>query len=893
MKTDTTLPWLVRAALASCARLVPTPERAGWLEEWTAEILAARRASRGQFLALELLSGAFRDALVMRKLASDRGSTGHPGVWRRRFGIHSLWKDTRIGVRSLLRQPGFTAITVVTIALGVGATTAMFSAVNSVLLRPLSYDDAESILVLRQTDRRDNSIRPGVSAANLRDLAAEVRGLQHVSGAAVYGFTLLQDGRAHSLRGHQVTAGFFEAIGAGAAIGRTFTAAEYVPGGDRVAILSYETWRARFGEDPGIVGRTLVLDGAPHTVVGVLPSSFKYPAPSEIWTPRPPQPWDEQVRAGAQMDAVARLATGFTPADAQAELDAIAVRFAETYPASNANTGFLATPLVDHLFGDVRSPLLLLLCAAALVLFVAAANVAGLQIARGAARSREYAVRSALGAGSVSIVRLVAIESGVLAIAGGAAGIGLAYLGVQVIELLGPDHLPRIDEIRVDGVVLLFAMLVSLGSVMLAGIAPAMHAARASIRSALAETSRGTTAGIGAGRFRDRLVIAEIALALVLTVGAGLLVRSFQQVMDRELGFDPANRLAVQVFAYDANDEPDLGFMRRGLERILSLPGVSDVGLTTALPLADNETVWSMHGSTRFSIDGGAASMPGSDPEARIMAVDGAFPAAMGISLVAGRTFAEQDDSTAPRVVMVNEAFVRRYLPGREAVGSRITLQGSADVSREIVGVLGDVRSRGLEAAPSPEIYSPYVQAPTTGGVTFIIRTRVEPSTLASPVQDAIWQVKPEQAIWAIQPLPDLLGEWSRQRRFNTTLLVAFAALALALAGIGIYGLMSFSVAQRISELGIRRALGADTGSILRIIMRRGLMLVASGGALGLVLALAVMRLLRGMLFDVGPFDPLTFAAVSLFTGAVALLSALLPARRAARVDPLIALRGD
>lgn len=790
-----------------------------------------------------------------------------------------------------MRRPGFTLVAVLTLGLGVGATTAMFSAVNSVLLRALPYRNADNILVLKQTDTRDGSSRVGVSAANMRDVGETARTLSHVAVANAYGFKLLKDAKARSVRGWVVSKGFFEVMGVQAQLGRTFVPEEFIKGGERVVLLSHGTWQSRFGGDADIVGRSLILDGAAHTVVGVLPPDFKYPSASEIWAPRTPQPWDDDTRAGAQMQGVARLAPGTTAAQTQAELNQIASNLAAVYPRSNRNTGFRAIPLRRHLFGDVQSPLMLLLGAVGVVLLIAAANVAGLQLARGAGKSREYAVRGALGASSRRILRMVSVESLLLASAGGAMGIGLAHLGVDLIQMLGPDHLPRIDELRIDGTVLSFALVATLGSALMAGLAPALRASRMGVPAALSGGSRGTTRGPGTSRLRDRLVIAEIALALVLTIGAGLLIQSLGRLLDNELGFDPENRLAVQVFAYDVNDQPNLNFVQRSLEAIAEMPGVKAVGITTALPLADNQSIWSMGGEARFTIDETAATIPGGEHVARLSTIDGAYASAMGITLNAGRTFTTQDHARSVPVALVNEAFVRRHFPDRDPVGRRITLRRGASSSREIVGVLADVRPRGFESEPVPEIYVPLLQSLPTGGVTFVLKTTADLANLTAAVQEAIWKVDPNQAIWASRSMTDLVGDWIRQRQFNTVLLMVFAALALSLAAIGVYGLVSFSVEQRVNEVGIRRALGGQTPDILGMVLRRALTLALAGAGLGLIGSMALTRLLQGMLFDIDPFDPLTFAAISVLVIAVAMLAALVPALRATRIDPMVALK--
>jgi putative ABC transport system permease protein len=845
--------------------------RAGQLQFWFRQWFAAVRININLRCRRTIIGGADRQ------------------VSRREAEMYGVWKDVRHAARSLAARPGFTLVAVLTLGLGVGATAAMFSVVNSILFRALPYPSPENIVVMKQTGS-EGSIKNGVSAANMRDVAATSRSLSHASIAEAHGLRLVEDGRAISLRAWLVSEGFFEAMGGRAHLGRTFLPEEFVQGREKVVVLSHRAWQTRFGGDPEIVGRELILDGALHTVVGVLPPEFKHPSDSEIWGPRPMQPGDHGQRGRALLEGIARLSPGTTVAEAQAEMDRIADGLAEAHPGANANMGLRVIPLRQYLFGDVESPLILLLGAVGLVLLIAAANVAGLQLARIAGRTREYALRGALGASSRRIVRLVAVENLLLAGAGGLWGIGLAYVCIELIRIFGPDHLPRIDELSMDAPVLAFALTAALGSAVITSLAPALRASTVDMHAALTEGSRGATRGTRATRLRDRLVVAEIALALMLTIGAGLLVRSLDRLLDRDLGFDPEGRLAVQVWAYDDNHISQLSFFERCVGEILAVPGVESVGLTTDLPLADDQSVLSRERMIPFTVDRRAAPLQGSEPVARLTAIDGAYAAAMGIPLVAGRHFSTQDHAEAPPVAMVNEAFVRRHLPDREPVGQRITLQWRGEVSREIVGVLADVRRQGFESEPQPEVYVPLSQEPSNG-LTFVVKTARDPATLILPVQEAMWAVDASQAIWATRPMTHLLRGWLRHRRFNTTLLVAFAGLALSLAAIGVYALLSFSVEERVKELGIRRALGGQTQDILATVLRHGLALALAGAALGLMGSIAMTRLLRGMVFDIHPLDPLTFVALSVFVIGVAALAALVPARRATQVDPLTALR--
>ncbi|MGI9627255.1 MAG: ABC transporter permease [Longimicrobiales bacterium] len=845
-------------------------EEAGWgtrLRFWTREALAVTRTAAG-----------FR--------AENRQAKTREGL------MEGLGKDLKHSVRSLLRRPSFTVVAILTLALGIGATTAMFSAVNAVLLRDLPYNASDQIVALFQVDTQDGERSEGVSAANIRDLAEASTLLSDAAVADPWSHDLIEDGRAISLRSWAVSEGFFEAIGAVPQQGRVFLPEEYLPDSEPVVMVGHSTWQGRFGSDPSLVGRTIVLDGVARTVVGILPQGFAYPQPAELWSPRPHQSWDANSRAASYMDGVARLAPGVTLVQAQAEIDQISRSLAEQYPRTNGNVTIQSVPLRTFLFGDVQSPLFVLLGAVALVLLIAAANVAGLQLARWAGRSREYALRGALGASSRRLLRLVAVESTILALAGCGLGVLLAFAGVKGIRLLAPDHLPRIDELSMDGSVLLFAVAAAIISALVSSFIPALRASGTKLQLALSEGGRGAGAGRRANRLRDQLVVGEIALALVLSIGAGLLVRSFDQLLSKELGFEPEGRLAVQAFAYGDDGNPNTDFLAQSLEQIRAVPGVEAVAVTTNLPLADDQTIASIDITVPFTVDDRDPPPEGQEPTLSISSISEGFGDVLRIPIVEGRGFSSVDNAEGPPTVIINEALARRHFANRSPIGQRITVRFGQLQSREIVGVIADVRPKGFGSEPRPEAYTSIDQTPS-GSLTYVIQTAGDPALLAAPVQEAIWQVNPSQAIWAARTMPDLLIDWTRQRRFNLALLGAFAFLALSLAAIGVYGLMSFSVEQRVSEIGIRRALGGESRDLLRMVLGRGVVLGFLGVAVGLVGSLVLTRLLQGMLFEVEPFDPITFVTLSGVVLTVAVLAALVPANRATKVDPLVALRAE
>lgn len=709
---------LVKLVLHASALILPVPMRREWIDEWRGEIMAAGHAGLGA--ELRMLPGVITDAVATRRhlrdIARARREAGLAWEGMMQMRIGSVRDDLRYAARALRARPGFTLVAIITLAIGVGATTSMFSAVHAVLWQELPYADAEEIVVLREYDTRDGALRPGISAANLYDVAEAAKSVGQVAMAdGIHGLRLQQDGRAESLRAWVVSEGYFEALGAETVLGRTFLQEEYVTGGPRVVVLSHNTWQRRFGGDPLIIGQELILDDVARVVVGVLPPEFKYPSVPGAWTPRVRDPWDDDSRGVATKKGVARLLKGVTIEQAQLELDRIAEDLSRSYPGTNEHTGFRLISLRQHLFGDVQAPLTVLLGAVALVLLIASANVAGLQLARGASRSKEYAMRGALGATVPHVIRLVCAESMLLAAIGGALGIGFAYLGVEMIQVLGPDHLPRMEELRIDRTVLGFALVAALESALLSGIGPVVRASRVDLNAALSESSRGSTSGTRAGRMRDRLVVAEIALALVLVIGAGLLLRSFDRLLDMELGFEPNGLLAVQLWAYDDRHVGKSDYFEPAAEALRSIPGVESVGMTSDLPLADDQLLLARTIEARFRVEGRPTGTSGPEPLANLSAIDGSYCTSMGITLASGRTFSATDDSRSAPVVLINQAFAQRYFPDQDPIGQRLRLEFRTPRSWEIVGVLADVRRQGFESEPKPSCTCPWPRSRSTG----------------------------------------------------------------------------------------------------------------------------------------------------------------------------------
>ena len=846
---------------------------------WVRETVALTR------LALQLRLGVEPDGVRPRGTRQTK---------KKRWGVNGWGQDVRQATRALVKQPGFTIVTVLTLGLGIGASTAIFSAVHAVLFRDLAYADADRIVAVFHTDTETRDISTGASAANIRDLDESSDRLSGAALAEPWSLDLFRDDRAESLRTWAVSAGFFEILGPELALGRAFLPEEYVDGNDKVVVLGHRGWSQHFGADPSIMGRVVTLDNEPYTVIGVLPLGFRLPDEAAAWIPRPPKPRDSPSRAADYMFAVARLADGATLADAQAEADRLALSLAESFPRTNASTGLQLVPLREHLFGNVSTPLYVLLSAVGLVLLIACANVTGLMLARGAKREREYALRSAIGAGRARLAGYVATESFILAALGCALGVGLTYLGVRVIQSLGPDHLPRIDELRVDGAVLTFAVIAAGLSAFLSGLAPAFKLSRPDLRGALSDGSRGSTGGPKGNRLRNRLVVVEVAAALVLLIGAGLLTKSFAILVDEELGFDPTDRIAVQVFANGYGDQGLRQFVNQTMENMEAIPGVRDVAITSSVPGATDGTIASIDIDLPMRIDGTAAPPEGQEPIAWISQVSEGYFDLMDIPIVAGRAFDEGDRPEAPAVVIVNEALVRRHLGYEDAVGQRIGLPlGPAEDLwkwREIVGVVRDVRPLGFESEPHPEVYFPIIQVGTTN-LTFVLASDTDAGPLVTQASEAVGAVNPTQTLWGATTLETLLGDWLKERQFNLVLLSSFAIIALMLSAVGIYGLISFSMEQRVGELGIRRALGGRTPDVLGMVLREGATLAGAGIVLGIAGAWALTRFLGGMLFGVEPTDWPTFGLLALAVLTVSSLATLVPAIRATRVDPMKALR--
>ena len=806
--------------------------------------------------------------------------------------LETLWHDLRYGFRMLLKKPGFTIIAVATLALGIGASTAIFSVVNGVLLRPLPYKDAERIVTVWQRNASRGTERDGVSPPNFLDYKERNQVFEVMAALRPYGLDYTGEGEPETFQSWLVTEGFFQILGVGALHGRTFLPEEYQPGREGVVVMSHGLWQRRFGSDPGIVGKQLVLDGKPSTVVGILPPEFHFTDKREMIAPAIFSESEKRRRAATYLNVIARLKPGVTLGHAGAEMNNIATQLAQEYSQTNREVGVTLVPLPEQMLGHVRPALRVLFGAVSFVLLIACANVANLLFVRGAQRGREFAIRAALGAARMRLVWQLLTENIILALLGGAGGLLLAHWGIKLILALSPGNLPRVDQVRLDGVVLAFTLGVSLLTALIFGLVPLLHFSKPNLNESLKEGGRSATAGYARHRLRNLLVVGEIALALVLLIGAGLLMRSFVRLLQVDPGFRADNVIALQAHVQDLYPTPpqQVAYFEQVLERLAALPGVKAAGAASAAPFVGEGSI-EIDGA--FTIEGQPAPAPGQEPTAYQTVVTADYFGALGIPLLRGRLFNRVDGQQGAPVILINETMARRYWLDDEPVGKRIALRwANQPFKPEIVGVVGDVRHDGLDSTPRPEVFLHLPQAPF-GSMTFIVRTDGDALTMLPAVKREIWAVNSNQPFYSVRTVEQLVSESLGERRFSVVLLGLFATAALALAGIGIYGLISFSTVQRTYEIGVRMALGAQSRAILKMILSEGLLLALLGVGVGLAGAFVLTRFLSSMLFGVTTTDPVTFASISALLILIALLSSYLPARRAARVDPMMALRHE
>ena len=808
--------------------------------------------------------------------------------------MQTLWQDLRYGARMLMKQPGFTLIAVSTLALGIGANTAIFSVVNAVLLRPLPYRDAGRIVAIQELDPQGNRIQ--VTSANFLDWRAQNMVFAHLAAIRSRQSNLVNDGQAERIETAITSANFFEVFGAQPQAGRLFLPADEQAGHAPVVVLSHGLWQRRFGGAASAIGRQLILDGKSYTVIGVAPAGFQYPDKTELWFPplRLAPEINEradvtQTRGMGYLSAVARLKPAVSLEQAKAEMETITARLRKQYPETNNNRFNRVVPLQTHLVGETSRLLWLLFGAVGCVLLIACANVANLLLARATTRRREMAVRAALGATRGRMLRQLLTESLSLALAGGLLGLLLAWWGVDALTRLLPPNFPRLGEIALDLPALGFALLASLATAVVFGLAPAWQGARIGLQEVLKESARG---GVGSRRsgLRGALVTAEVALSLALLAGAGLLFRSFLRLQAVDAGFDAGAVLTMRIAPSGTNFREDpqyIGFYQKVTEKLAAIAGVEAVGAINTLPLSKGPTF-------DFRIEGLPEKPRDQWQGANYRNVTPDYFRAMKIPIARGRAFTERDNESGAPVVIINQAAAERDFAGQNPVGKRINFGGrdrsGQPIWHEIVGVAANVRNKELQDETEPEIYTATWQD-AFSQMTFVIRASVEPSSLATAARQAAQEADPAQPVSDLRTMESVVVEAVTQPRFNLTLLGLFGGLALLLSAAGIYGVTSYAVAQRAQEIGLRKALGAQNGDVLRLVIRQGMAAVLPGVVIGLAIAIAATRVMKSLLFGVSATDPLTFVAIVLSLTLVALLACWIPAMRATKVDPMVALR--
>jgi predicted permease len=840
----------------------------------------ARREAATRFGNLEFTRQYCRDEDVRRERET-----------RKTTMLEELKQDLFYAVRSLRSAPGFALVALLTLALGIGANTAIFSVVRGVLLSPMPFPDGDRVLRVWHVNQAENDLKAQVSEPDFLEWKAETKRFAslaaywHSAGAS--GANLTGNGTPERIQGAYITPGFFETLGANAAIGQTIRAEQAVAGNDRYVVLSDGLWRRRFGADRGIVGRALTIDGEPYTVLGVMPPAFTFPAERlDYWMPLSTMGPDQigRQRGSRFLDVFGRLAAGATPAQAYEELAAITRRVSEREPDARGWNDVAMMPARDSLIGDVRRPLLVLLGAVAFVLLITCVNIAGLLLARATARQRELAVRSALGAGRGRILRQLLTESLVLALIGGALGVGLAYVGVSALGAFGGGDLPRAASVRIDGTVLAYAFAVSTLAGVLFGLLPAIRATSRNLQGVLRAGTRGSVGNAGQ-RLRGALVVAEVALAVILVVGAGLATRSFANLLEINPGFNPRNVLAVRLgIPYDRyGPQGAPGHYEALLARIATVPGVEAVGAAKDYPLRGT-------GEARgVIIPGGAEGSSEQPVRLPVLHVSPDFFRALNIPLRAGRTFTMADRQGTPPVWIVNEAFARKYWPNENAVGKTLQM-GPASI--EVIGVVGDFRQKSLTEPAEPTAYLHYLQN-MRAGLSFAIRTNGDPLRYANAVRDAIWSVDRDQTITSIETMESVVGGTMARPRLLAALLVLFGVMGLSLGALGIYGVLAYAVSQRRQEIGVRVALGATPRSVMTLVVGQGMTLATIGVVAGIAGALVLTRVMATVLYNLRATDPVTFAVVIVVLMGTALVASWLPARRALRIDPVQALRYD
>ena len=807
--------------------------------------------------------------------------------------MNTLWQDLRYGARMLIKQPGFTLIAVLTLALGIGATTAIFSVVNSIILRPLAYRDPDKLMwVYRMQPPVERS---PVSAPAFRDFSQQQQVFETLAAHYAETMIMTETVPAERLMGRRVTANFFTLFGVEPERGRFFLPPDDKAGAARVAVISHGLWQRRFGGEDAVIGKTIKLNSEPHTIIGVAPPQFQFPRNHELWTPA--RLVESTNPRGANfLMMMGRLKEGVAREQAQAQVNQIAAALAAQYPANHDQLSIFVAPMLDEMVRNIRTTLWLLLGAVGFVLLIACANVANLLLARASVRQPEFAIRAALGAGRFALMRQLLVESLLLALLGGALGVLLASWGVEVLVKIAPVNLPRAQQIGIDRTVLGFTLLVSLLTGLIFGLAPAWQSAAVNLNQMLKDAARSASSSATRTWLRRSLVVAEIALSFVLLVGAGLLIGSARRMLAVNPGFDTSNLLTAVVFypqkpesAYPKGEAGERQlvaeramFLRELEQKVSALPGAQVVGAISDLPLSGD-------GAQNAGVRLPSQPIRPNDPVAEIRFASPDYFRALGVPLLKGNFFRWNDPPQTPEPILVNETLARSFFPNEDAVGKALVVGDGQP--HQIVGVVGSVHHGDLISPPDPEIYFSTAQTSGNDGTTLVIRTQNDPASLAQALRQTVQSVNRDAAIFRVKTMDEVLTVSLEQGRFYTRLMTLFAVLALVLAAIGLYGVISYTVAQRNREIGLRLALGAQTGDVLRLILKQGMTLALAGVALGVIAALYVTSLMKTLLYGVSPTDPLTYLVIALLLLVVAVLACWLPVRRATKVDPMIALR--
>jgi putative ABC transport system permease protein len=798
--------------------------------------------------------------------------------------METLIQDVRYGVRTLVKNAGFSAIAVIALALGIGANTAIFSVVNAVVLRPLPFEGPDRLVMVWEKRMALGRVRNVASAPDFVDWRAQNTVFEDMAAYFNSGFNLTGGEEPERLQGVFVSASFFSVLRAQPKLGRPFLPDEDSPTSAPVAIISNGLWQRRFAGDPNIIGKTVAINDQSRTVVAVMPADFAFPSSEvEIWVPLVFTPNDLNSRGSHSLSVIARLKPGVTVGQAQAEMDAIAAKLEEQYQV-NTGHGVNVFSLHEEVVGNVKKALIVLLVAVGFVLLIACANVANLLLARATVRQKEMAIRTALGAARGRIVRQLLTESLMLALVGGTLGVLLALWGLDLLLSVSAGSIPRVKEVRLDGWVLGFTFLVSLATGLIFGAAPAWQASKPDLNESLKEGGRGTSAGIHRNRVRSLFVVVEVAICLVLLIGAGLMIKSFTRLLDVNPGFNAENLLTMNVSLAGSKyreTSQRMAFCQQAVQRLASAPGGQGAGITLGLPMSGSS-------SRYFQIEGRPPQPPGQGYNANVNLATGDYFRTMGIPLIRGREFNEGDVMGSLPVVIINQKMAQQFWPDEDPIGQR--MGSGSEPLRTVVGIVGDVRQAALETEPRAEFFYPFFQVDFGSG-TFVVRTAGDPKATIGAVRSEFQAVDKDQPVARISTMEEVLAQSVAPRRLNMLLLGVFAGVALVLAAVGLYGVMSYSVTQRTREIGIRMALGAARGDVVKLIVGQGMVLAGVGVAIGLLASLFLTRLMSSLLYGVSATDPATFAIISLILAGVALVACFVPARRATKVDPMVALR--